>query len=166
MIRANEVARVAGVCAADLGTRDAGSCSKARALCHRCRAPRRLAHCPSSGKQNRPAAEISVSCARKTQVRSKIRSISSRHTSSLTKISRLTSPRRTSTQLRLPEAEACAKTWCTREISLTLQTSPTRRPDGKLPLPPLLLLLRQAMVIIVGIWCFSHSTFSIVTASA
>src|ERR1041385_95505 len=72
-----------------------------------------------------PALGSSVSWARKIQVRSKIRSISRRYTSSFTKMSRLTRPRWTSTHSALVEGrdvEDIGTHLC--EISLTLQISP------------------------------------------
>ena len=71
-------------------------------------------HLPMFRETKSPGLGISVSCARNIQVRSNIRSISSRHTSSLTKISRLTSPRWTSTQPGLDEA------WSLRRHAFTL----------------------------------------------
>src|SRR6266481_1388313 len=80
---------------------------------------------PKLRETKSPAAGISVSWAKKTQVRSKIRSISRRNISSLTKTSRLTRPRRTSTQPLFSNAELRTAMGPARicEISLTLQIS-------------------------------------------
>ena len=85
----------------------------------------------ASGNKISRCRDLSL-MGQKTHVRSKIRSISSRNISSLTKTSRLTSPRCTSTQPCVLGRGVPCKPWPTScEISLTLQISPTAS-HGKL----------------------------------
>ena len=110
VIRTDEMTRVAGIRRDRPWRRDAGSCSTAHASCHRCRArrPPAPAHVPGNKiarlQESQSRGPGTPRCDRKSVPFRAGRS------SSLTKISRLTSPRCTSTQSCVSDARESVQT--------------------------------------------------------